>query len=929
MKYIYHISAQRSIILFFLLKLSVACFAQPENKIATADKSIQQLLEWRIVGPFKDTLKNIRDLGSLKLNAQDTGQRMIDTIYRQDKDNIDFEALFKTNANRIGYAICKVFSDKDQEMVFFIQADDVMRFWINDSEAFKIPGWTRYEAVVRKGYLKKGVNVLIAEINNTGGGNWGFDIDVTTKTNAQNLTAAFLSVIPKNSINEVQRSKVQLKNWKIIGPFSNTLGNIDMDQLGYLRFIPENARRTTLDTMYQQGKDGVDLSILFGTEMRGIAYAVCDVVSEEDQDLAFLVNVDDEMRLWKNNSQVLSVTGYTGGGAVIKKVNVKKGVSRLIAEIRNTGGGTWWFDITPCGFEYIRNNALLPDFYVSSQKFIIPEGDHLSLRVSDTDFVPVKNISTVKIFDARNKNCYTGQIDIKKDKKFALPKLSPGAYRYELYTDRDTLNDYFCYGSIDKIYNKENLAQEYKYTKTVYDALLPYMKRLDRLLGDYNKAPNINLSKKIAYCIYKVKEIDSAYRHRSLADLNSTGLSLRMFTSAIEHGEEHYLLYVPEKIKKQHSPVPLTVIVPYVTNYHPFYTGGIIANTDRITYISKFAERYGMAVLWPSSRIFKWYNQTPIVTKSIIESIEDVCKHYNIDKKHIFLYGECSGGLFAFQTAIRRPDLFAAIGIEGPELKSVNTDETEISGMLTNNLFNLTENLYGKPLLILHSANDQKAPVDHSLRLMDSIKNTGGSVYYDDLNNVLRATYAKLYSESESMSKIFTFFNTQKESRPDSVKKIATYGFYNDTVYGVLVKEKIVPGKATVSYQIKNNRLELTAINVRKLMIDTRKMDFEGLKNIAIDFNGKRLAKGIDYKTRGPIIELKNNNASEGKGNYFTKEVHGPMNKVFLNNFAIVRPAQANEKVKLVIAIIDSLWADEYRNHVLIIDEKQVDSAKR
>lgn len=46
MKYTFHISAQRSIILFLLLKLSVAGFAQPENKIATADKSIQQLLEW-------------------------------------------------------------------------------------------------------------------------------------------------------------------------------------------------------------------------------------------------------------------------------------------------------------------------------------------------------------------------------------------------------------------------------------------------------------------------------------------------------------------------------------------------------------------------------------------------------------------------------------------------------------------------------------------------------------------------------------------------------------------------------------------------------------------------------------------------------------------------------------------------------------------
>lgn len=929
MKYRFHISAKRSIVLFLLLMLSVAVFAQPENKIATADTSIQNLMEWRLVGPFKDTLKNIPDLGSLKLNILESGQGIIDTICRQDKDNIDLGVLFNTKANLIGYATCKVFSDKDQEMEFFINADDEMRFWINGSQVFTVPGRTRNGAVVRRAYLKKGVNILIAEINNSRGGSWGFDIDITTNRNARDITATFLSLIPKNSIEEVHKSKVQLKNWRVIGPFSTTLGNIDMNQLGYLRFIPENAKRTTYDTLYNQGKEGVDLNELLSTDMNGIAYAICDVVSDQDQELAFWVNVDSKIRLWINDSPVLYVGNYTRDGAVIRKVNIKKGVSRLIAEIRNTRAATWWFDLTVCGFEYVRNNALLPGFYLSAKKFILPEGDSLFLKVVDTEFVPVKNIATVKIYDVRNKNCYTGQIDIKKDSKFALPNLAPGAYRYELYTDRDTLNDYFSYGPLDKIYNKEKLVQKYEHNKTVYDALLPYMKRLDRLLGDYNTAPNIILSKKIVYCIYKVKEIDSAYQHRNLAGINSTGLSLRTFTSAIDLGEEYYLLYIPEKIKKQNTPLSLVIMVPYVTNNHPFYTGGIMANTERIAYVSKFAERYGMAVLWPSSRIFKWYNQTPIITKSIIESIEDVRKYYNIDKKHIFLYGDCSGGLFAFQTAVRRPDLFAAIGVDGPEFSSVNTGEDEISGILANDLFNLTENLYGKPILILHSANDQKAPVEYSLRLIDSIKNTGGSVYYDDLNNVLKAPYVKLYSEPESMSKIFAFFNTQKKSRPDAVKKIATYGFYNDTVYGVFVKEKIVPGKATVSYQVKGNRLELTAINVRKLVIDTRKMDLEGSKNIAIDFNGKRLAKGINYTIRGPLIELKNNDTSKRKGNYFSKEVRGPVNKVFLNTFAIVRPAQADEKTKSAILTIDSLWVDEYRNHVQIIDEKQVDSAKR
>jgi hypothetical protein len=104
-------------------------------------------------------------------------------------------------------------------------------------------------------------------------------------------------------------------------------------------------------------------------------------------------------------------------------------------------------------------------------------------------------------------------------------------------------------------------------------------------------------------------------------------------------------------------------------------------------------------------------------------------------------------------------------------------------------------------------------------------------------------------------------------------------------------------------------------------------MDFEDLKNMTIYLNGKRLAKGIEYKTAGPIIEI--TNAANEKGKYFTKEVWGPLNKIFLNTFALVRPAAVNERITRSIASIDSLWLSEYRNHVLIIDEKQVDSAKR
>lgn len=916
------------LLIIAILGHSLGVFAQPENKVPATEKALQQLLKWNIVGPFQDTLKNTSVSEHLMLARKKTTHTLKDTIYEQRNDIIDLAAIFKTNEKFVAYASCKVFSETDQEMVLFINADDRLRLWINDSLVCTVPFYTGKEAIVSTVLFKKGYNILTAEINNAGAGDWGFDMDIISGENAQKVSSAFLTHIPKNNITK-DHPKTQLKNWKITGPFNQTLGNINEYQIGYLQHIPQNSTQTIIDTSYKQGKEGTYLDELLNTDMNGIAYAICDVIAEEDQDLALLVNADDEMRIWMNNSPLLTISGYTAWGAVIKKISIKKGVNRLMVEVRNGGGGTWWFDINTCSYEYIRNNMLLPEIYQSTVNFIVPKGDKLQFAITDTDFIPVNETSTVKIYDALNKNCQTSYIDLKKENSLPLQNLNAGAYRYELHTDYDTLTGYFCYGTIDEIYNRKTLIQKYEGKKTISNLLTPYIKRLDRLLGDYSKSPNGTLERKIVYCIYKLKEIDNAYQYRKSEDLNSKGLSIRMFASKIDRGDEHYLLYIPEKINKEKQQLPLVVIIPYITNNHPFYTGGIIANTERINYISKLAEKYGMAVIWPSSRIFKWYNQTPIITQAIIESIEDVCRHYNIDQKHIFLYGECSGGLFALQSATRRPDLFAAVAIEGPELGSIENAERENSGMLSNNLFDLTENLYGKPILFLHSGNDQKAPIYHSLRLMDSIKKNGGQVEYDDLNNLFRGTASKLYSEPECMSKTFAFFDIHKNSVPPAEKKIATYGFYNDTLYGIWIKEKESPGKAIISYKTEFNRLVLHTSNVKKIFIDTKKMGVANPKKLNVDLNGNRMVKGLDYHLQGTVLELTNNRGANKNSTHFTKEVHGPVNKVFLNRFALVRPKQADEKINAAISFIDSLWLDEYRNHVQIIDERQVDSATR
>lgn len=862
-------------------------------------------------------------LDPLKYLAQHNGEKIKDTIYHQEKKSTNLEVLLSTNKKAIAYGSCNVLADQDQEVLLFINVDDKIRLWVNDDPVISIQYHTKDGAVPKRSRLKKGINRIFIEIENISR-DWWFDIAILAGKRTREIVSSMNISVPQNVLTEGDGPRTQLMNWRVIGPLKSKLEDINEFEL--LKAGPYVNGQYIVDTVYHQGKPGNSLYELFNTtEENRIAYATCIVFSDKDRDVVLDVRVDDELRLWIDNKEILQ---SPADRVAIKKVNFKKGVNKVIAEIRNQYRD-WWFEIAVSGVDYVRDNMLLPGYNQSSVNPVIAEGDSLSIGVVDTNFIPVKHASKIEIFDAGNKLVYTGQIDIGKSEKLSLAGFPSGAYKYNLYTDLDTLSEYFCYGPLDTLYNKESLLKNSQHSPTAYRSLLPYIKRFDRLLNDYKTGPNVLLNKKIAFCLYKIKEIETAAQKRNTDYLRSSGLNLRSFSSVIDHGDEHYLLYVPEKMIKSGKAMPLVVMVPFVTNNHPFYTGAIIANYSRIAYLSRFADRYGFAIIFPSSRIYKWYNQTHITTRAITEAIHDAGKYYHFDKERIFLYGECSGSLFALQTAIRRPDLFAAIGLRGPELSTINMDGYDASGQVSNNIYSLIDNLQGKPIFVLHSKLDHAARIDFTNDLVDYMQKNGCAVTYNSLQGLIKDYDMTSYTEPEVINATFSFFSNVKRSGPTVTKKIATYGFYNDTLYGFFVKEKLLPGKATISYQVKTNKLELTTTNVRKLAIDKRKISFENPSKMEIYHNGKQCFKNVDYRISSNMIELTCVQKSDNKGKGIAKEVYGPLNKVFLNTFAVVRPGKATVKNNFLIAAIDSIWFDEYRNHILIVNERSVDSAQK
>jgi|GEM_PF-1325704 len=723
-----------------------------------------------------------------------------------------------------------------------------------------------------------------------------------------------------------ENPEISILNWRVIGPFTySVLDSTDSTETHLFRLM---------DTVVNQRQGHfIDLGELLRFEKRGVAYATCEIITDRSGDVAFLMGGDNNIRLRVNNELKFQQRGNTAlhKNGIVERIHLKKGINKVMVEIRNSSKA-WKFYLNVATIEHVRTNALIRGYYNSIVNATIAKGDSLRLKVSNPGFIPIQNKSLLKVYDINGILVLKQSIDLKKKNKVPLKGLKESVYRYELYTDIDTLDGMFSYGDINRIYKDSKLDKVAAIDKDLYNNYIAYSKRLDYILNLKRKR-DTEISMKIAFCLYRMLDIKNKYSKSDPSYLAGTGLQIKSFPSKIDNRNEYYQLYIPKSYGKGIKKMPLVVMVPYVVTKHEFYNGGIVANAGRTEYISKFAERFGFAVLWAGARVYERYNLTPLITKSIDETIAEVSKHYKIDDRSIYLYGDCSGGLFTLLTAVRQPDKFAAIGIEGPELTAVdfpNINVSSTSAEIGNNIFSLTENLSLIPTLVLHSKYDNKAPIDLSLRFMDSLKTNGGEVVYDDLRDASKGEYngtVKMMSEPEAMLKVFKFFDSHRTRERTNSIKFSTYGIYPDTVYGISIDQKIGPGKATIDFSLLDQKtIDISSVNVRHLTVDLKKLSIPNVnREFRIIHNNKFLStaklSGLDSKMK-INIPMEDNTMKENEPSSFV----GPINKLFLDRFAVVRPQKSREYIQKALVTLDSLWRFEYLTNIPIVDELSLTS---
>jgi len=241
-------------------------------------------------------------------------------------------------------------------------------------------------------------------------------------------------------------------------------------------------------------------------------------------------------------------------------------------------------------------------------------------------------------------------------------RFKPGLYSLEMSLGDKTMTELFCVGDPavpHKLLRQKLLAGESSPEAQAQLQLLD--RRMGTLMDPENQKPgDPQWQLKVMHVLGQMARIDSelAAGNRSLSGIK--GLSLRAFVSKIDGLSQSYRLYIPENHDMGGQGIPLVVIPPPpLQKLRPFSDSPIVAKHLKAKALCRIAEECGVALLWTGYRTPMM--QSPGEIASHDEAIDDVLKHYNIDRKRMTLLGVCMGGVTAGMMAVDSPKKYAGI----------------------------------------------------------------------------------------------------------------------------------------------------------------------------------------------------------------------------------------------------------------------------
>jgi len=149
------------------------------------------ILNWNLIGPFQfNSAGKIEENvfepeKNLDLNAKYKGKNDQNIAWTKVAASDNFEVLINElipEFDAIAYGLVYIKSENDQPVEFFINSDDGVEFWVNDSKIHSLNAARNLSETDHvKGKLHKGINTLLIKVSQ-GGGGWGYKVKLKTST---------------------------------------------------------------------------------------------------------------------------------------------------------------------------------------------------------------------------------------------------------------------------------------------------------------------------------------------------------------------------------------------------------------------------------------------------------------------------------------------------------------------------------------------------------------------------------------------------------------------------------------------------------------------------------------------------------------------------------------------------------------------------
>ena len=195
---------------------------------------------------------------------------------------------------------------------------------------------------------------------------------------------------------------------------------------------------------------------------------------------------------------------------------------------------------------------------------------------------------------------------------------------------------------------------------------------------------------------------------------------------------------------RQRQGVPLVIVTPYALSGDFLLEDWYMSNLDYMEPDMALAGQYGfaLALIYAEGK-----NHTAEKTENeIIAVIRRLELEHRIDRKKIFLFGECEGGRRALIQLMRSPERYAACALSSPVTLTGSNDGVPI---------NLIPFMGNTPIMIRHGINDEVVSVENSRKFVAEAKKYGLPVEY------LETTDSHIFLHKDNRRFAFEFFSRQ------------------------------------------------------------------------------------------------------------------------------------------------------------------------